>query len=46
MHAVEGIMGHFVPAIPVSINELNAFVVIGIHWVICGLIEIDVVVGD
>ena len=24
MHAVEGIMGHFVPAIPVSINELNA----------------------
>ena len=28
MHAVEGIMGHFVPAIPVSINELNAK---GIH---------------
>ena len=24
MHAVEGIMGHFVPAIPVSINELNS----------------------
>jgi 4-alpha-glucanotransferase len=24
MHAVQGIMGHFVPAIPVSINELNA----------------------
>jgi 4-alpha-glucanotransferase len=24
MHAVEGIMGHFVPAIPLSINELNA----------------------
>jgi 4-alpha-glucanotransferase len=24
MHAVEGILGHFVPAIPVSINELNA----------------------
>ncbi len=24
MHAVEGIMGHFVPAIPVAINELNA----------------------
>ncbi|SKA12973.1 4-alpha-glucanotransferase [Sediminibacterium ginsengisoli] len=23
MHAVEGIMGHFVPAIPVHINELN-----------------------
>ena len=23
MHAVEGIMGHFVPAIPVTINELN-----------------------
>ena len=24
MHAVEGIMGHFVPAIPISIHELNA----------------------
>ena len=24
MHAVEGILGHFVPAIPISINELNA----------------------
>jgi 4-alpha-glucanotransferase len=24
MHAVEGILGHFVPAIPVSINEFNA----------------------
>jgi 4-alpha-glucanotransferase len=24
MHAVEGILGHFVPAIPVGINELNA----------------------
>ena len=24
LHAVEGILGHFVPAIPVSINELNA----------------------
>jgi 4-alpha-glucanotransferase len=24
MHAVEGIMGHFVPSIPVSLNELNA----------------------
>ncbi len=24
MHSVEGILGHFVPAIPVSINELNA----------------------
>ena len=24
MHAVEGIMGHFVPAIPISINELNS----------------------
>ncbi len=24
MHAVEGILGHFVPAIPVSINELNS----------------------
>ncbi len=24
MHAVEGILGHFVPAIPISVNELNA----------------------
>ena len=24
MHAVEGILGHFVPAIPLGINELNA----------------------
>ena len=24
MHAVEGILGHFVPAIPVGINEFNA----------------------
>ena len=24
MHSVEGIMGHFVPAIPITINELNA----------------------
>jgi 4-alpha-glucanotransferase len=24
MHAVEGILGHFVPAIPVNINEFNA----------------------
>lgn len=24
MHAVEGILGHFVPAIPIRINELNA----------------------
>ena len=24
MHAVEGILGHFVPAIPVTINELNS----------------------
>jgi 4-alpha-glucanotransferase len=24
MHAVEGILGHFVPAIPININELNA----------------------
>jgi 4-alpha-glucanotransferase len=24
LHAVEGILGHFVPAIPVSINEFNA----------------------
>ena len=24
MHAVEGILGYFVPAIPISINELNA----------------------
>ena len=24
MHAVEGILGHFVPAIPIHINELNA----------------------
>lgn len=29
MHAVEGIMGHFVPAISVSINEINAK---GIHF--------------
>ena len=32
MNAVEGILGHFVPAIPISINELNAKHILVDHY--------------